>query len=107
MQDPDCIFCKIAKSEIPAKVVYEDDEVMVFPDIRPKARVHLLLMPKRHIPSLLALNESDSELVSHLILLLPKLAKAHGIDNGFKTAIHTGRLGGQEIDHLHLHLMGG
>ena len=102
----DCIFCKIIKSELPAKIVYEDEQVVVFPDIRPKARVHLLLVTKRHIPSLRELGPADADLISHLVLLLPQLAKEQGVDQGFKTAIHTGRLGGQEVDHLHFHLIG-
>jgi len=103
----DCIFCKIIHGEIPSKKVYEDDDAYAFHDIHPAAPVHLLLIPKLHIDSLAATDESHTALLGKLLLLVPMLAKRHGLDSGFKTTIHTGRDGGQVVFHLHLHIMGG
>jgi histidine triad (HIT) family protein len=102
-----CIFCKIAEKALPAKSVYEDEQVLAFHDIHPKAPVHLLLIPKKHIKSLLQLKPSDAALISHLLLTLSVLAKKHGLEEGFRTIIYTGEKGGQEIEHLHFHLLGG
>jgi len=102
-----CLFCQIAEKALPAKVVYEDDRVLAFHDIHPKAPVHLLLIPKKHIKSLLALDTADADLMGHLLLTLPMLAKKQGLHEGFRTIIYTGVKGGQEIDHLHFHLLGG
>lgn len=107
MDNTDCIFCKIAEGKIPATMVYEDDQVIVFQDIHPKAKVHLLLVPRAHIPSLSQLETRHGELISHMILLLPDLACQQGLEAGFRTIINTGRGGGQEVDHLHIHLLGG
>lgn len=103
----DCIFCKIAKGEIPSKKVYEDEDACAFHDINPAAPVHLLLIPKLHIASLADADSSHQALLGKLLLLAPKLAQQHGLDSGFKTTIHTGRDGGQVVFHLHLHIMGG
>ena len=103
----DCLFCKIVAGDIPADVVYEDEQVLVFKDIYPKAKVHLLLIPKQHIVSLAELDDSHAGLMGHMMTLLPKLAKQQGLDNGFRTIINTGSGGGQEVFHLHLHLLGG
>lgn len=103
----DCIFCKIIRGEIPSKKVYEDDDAYAFHDIHPAAPVHLLLIPKLHIDSLAAADESHAALLGKLLLLVPKLAKQHGLDTGFKTTVHTGRDGGQVVFHLHLHILGG
>lgn len=103
----DCLFCKIAAEEIPSKKVYEDDKVFVFWDIAPKADVHLLLIPKVHVASLNELTDEHDEIIAHAMKLLPKLAKEHGLDNGFRTIINTGRGGGQVVFHLHMHLLGG
>ena len=103
----DCIFCKIVEGEIPAQLVYEDDNVVVFPDINPKANVHLLIIPKQHVSSLDALTPEHDELMAHMMRLLPKLAKDQGLEDGFRTIINTGAGGGQEVMHLHMHLMGG
>ena len=106
-RDPDCIFCKIAAGEIPCQKVYEDDELLAFKDIRPAAPVHLLIIPKLHLPSL---NEAGAEhhtLLGRMLTLAPKLAREQGADNGFRVVINTGRDGGQEVYHLHLHVMGG
>lgn len=103
----DCIFCKIAKGEIPSKKVYEDEDAYAFHDINPAAPVHLLLIPKLHIASLADADSSHQALLGKLLLLAPKLAQQHGLNTGFKTTIHTGRDGGQVVFHLHMHIMGG
>jgi histidine triad (HIT) family protein len=103
----DCLFCKIAAGEIPAAKVFEDDQVVVFKDIHPKADVHLLMVPRVHIASLDDLDESHDAVMSHMMRLLPRIAKEQGLNTGFRTIINTGPGGGQEIYHLHLHLMGG
>lgn len=103
----DCIFCKIAAGDIPADKVYEDEQVVVFRDIHPKAPVHLLLIPRQHISSLEGLTSEHDALIAHMLHQLPLLAKAHGLDDGFRTIINTGKGGGQEVFHLHIHLLGG
>ena len=103
----DCLFCRIIAGEIPADRVYEDEQVLVFRDINPKADVHLLLVPRQHIASLAELQPSDDGLIAHMMRLLPRLAKEQGLDTGFRTIINTGKGGGQEVFHLHVHLMGG
>ncbi|MCK6423994.1 MAG: histidine triad nucleotide-binding protein [Burkholderiaceae bacterium] len=106
-RDPDCIFCKIAAGEIPCQKVYEDDELLAFKDIRPAAPVHLLIIPKVHLPSLEEAGAQHHDLLGRMLTLAPRLARENGADNGFRTVINTGRDGGQEVYHLHLHVMGG
>lgn len=103
----DCLFCKIVDGAIPADRVFEDDLVIVFRDIAPKADVHLLVVPREHVVSLDDLNSSHDALMAHIMRLLPRLAKEQGLEDGFRTIINTGRGGGQEVMHLHIHLMGG
>ncbi len=103
----DCLFCKIAAGEIPADIVFEDEQVVVFRDIYPKADVHLLLIPRQHIASLNELEPAHDALIAHMMRLLPKLARDQGLDDGYRTIVNTGPSGGQEIFHLHLHLLGG
>ncbi|WP_444995729.1 histidine triad nucleotide-binding protein [Aliikangiella sp. IMCC44359] len=103
----DCLFCKIARNEIPSERVYEDDDVFVIRDIAPKADTHLLVIPQKHIAGLNDLLPDDQELMGKIMLLLPKLAKDQGLDSGYRTIINTGKGGGQEIFHLHVHLLGG
>jgi histidine triad (HIT) family protein len=103
----DCIFCKIIAGEIPSDLIYQDDQIVAFRDIRPQAKVHLLIVSKDHINSLADTTEEHATLLSHMLLSLPKLAKMQGLDNGFRTIINTGPGGGQEIDHIHFHLLGG
>lgn len=103
----DCIFCRIAAGEIPADKVYEDEQVVAFRDIQPKAASHLLLIPKQHIASLMELNHEHDALMAHMMALLPMLARAEGLEQGFRTIINTGKMGGQEVAHLHMHLLGG
>ena len=103
----DCLFCKIIAGEIPSDQVFEDEKVVVFKDIYPKADVHLLIIPREHIASLEDLTPAHDSLMAHMVRLLPKLAQEQGLENGFRTIINTGPGGGQEIYHLHLHLLGG
>lgn len=103
----DCIFCKIVAGEIPSDRVYEDDQVIVFKDIYPKAPIHLLVVPRIHIESLRELAPEHDGLISHMIRLLPKVASQQGLEDGFRTIINTGPGGGQEVPHLHIHILGG
>jgi histidine triad (HIT) family protein len=103
----DCLFCKIVRCEIPCTKVYEDDEVLAFHDINPVAPVHFMLIPKLHLASLADAENSHSALLGRMLLLAPKLAKEQGLDAGFRTVINTGRGGGQEVFHLHIHVIGG
>ncbi|MCB5196522.1 histidine triad nucleotide-binding protein [Deefgea salmonis] len=102
----DCLFCKIVDKQIPAKIIFEDDDVIAFNDIRPAAPVHFLVIPKRHIDSLLACTEQDQVLLGQLLARVPQIAREQGLQAGFKTAINTGEAGGQEVYHLHLHVLG-
>ena len=105
----DCIFCKIAQKEIPSKLVYEDDTVVAFRDLEPQAPQHVLVIPKKHVESLLALEEDDKALVSHILVdVIPQLAQELGIaEKGFRVVANTGEEGGQTVKHLHFHLLGG
>ena len=102
-----CIFCKIIKGEIPSKKVYEDADVFAFHDIHPAAPVHFMLIPKLHIASLCEVEEKHRNLLGKIMLLVPGLAKEQGCTDGFRTIINTGRIGGQEVYHLHAHVIGG
>ena len=102
----DCIFCKLINKTIPTQVVYEDEQIFVFNDISPKADVHLLLIPKRHISSMLELQTNDHDLMGHLLVSANRLACEHGLQKGYKVQINTGIKGGQEVFHLHLHVLG-
>lgn len=104
--DEDCIFCKILAGSIPAKKIYEDGEMIAFFDIKPMAKVHFLIVPKLHIATLKDCQSDHQALLGNMLLLAPKLAKAQGLA-GFKTLINTGREGGQEVFHLHMHVFGG
>lgn len=103
----DCLFCKIVAGKIPSDRVYEDDQLIVFKDIHPKAPVHLLIVPRLHVESLNELTPAHDGLVAHMLRLLPDLARKQGLANGFRTIINTGPDGGQVIFHLHIHLLGG
>ncbi|MEX8508831.1 MAG: histidine triad nucleotide-binding protein [Leptothrix ochracea] len=105
--DANCLFCKIAAGQIPAKKVFENDEFLAFHDIHPAAPVHLLLIPKRHLASLAEAGPDDAAMLGRMLALAPQLARDNGATNGFKTLINTGHDGGQEIGHLHMHIMGG
>jgi len=102
----DCIFCKIVNGSIPAKKIYEDEDVIAFNDINPSARVHFLIVPKLHIESLASCEDQHQALLGKMLLLAPKLAKEQGLA-GFKTLINTGKDGGQLVFHIHVHVLGG
>jgi histidine triad (HIT) family protein len=101
-----CIFCQIIQKQTPAEIVYEDEQFIVFNDIRPKAAVHLLLVPKKHIHSVKDLKEEDGQLMGQLIILARKIAEEKTLA-GYKLVLNVGREGGQIVDHLHLHLLAG
>lgn len=102
----DCIFCRIVKGEIPSKKIYEDEDVIAFNDIHPIAPVHFLIVPKLHVESLADCDAQQQTLLGKILLLAPKLAAEQGL-KGFRTMINTGREGGQEVFHLHVHVFGG
>ena len=103
----DCIFCKIVRGEIPSRKVYEDDEMLAFHDIRPQAPVHFMLVPKRHIASLAEATADDGPLLGRLLTLAGRLAREQGSPDGFRTIVNTGRIGRQDVMHLHVHVIGG
>ncbi len=105
----DCIFCKIAKQEIPAKVAYEDDSTIAFFDLSPQAPVHILVIPKKHIMSLQDTEVADGNVLAHIMVeVIPQLAKKFNLaDSGYRVVINTGDEGGQTVKHLHVHLLGG
>lgn len=112
-----CIFCKIAAKQIPSKTIYEDDDVIAFHDINPAAPIHFLIVPKQHVATLAECSESHAALLSKIMLLAPRLAQELGCGytpakegagtGGFKTQFNVGPEGGQEVYHLHLHVLGG
>jgi histidine triad (HIT) family protein len=105
--DANCIFCKIVAGQIPSRKAYEDEELLVFHDIKPWAPVHLLIIPKQHIATHADVQPEHERLLGRMLLLAPKLAREHGATNGFRSIINTGPDGGQEVYHLHLHVIGG
>ena len=109
--DPDCLFCKIALGQIPSRKVYEDDQILGFHDIHPWAPVHFLLVPKRHIVSMAHVGPDDAPLLGKMMALVPTLAQQEGCrpypEGGFRVVANTGADGGQEVAHLHFHVIGG
>ena len=105
--DPNCLFCKIAAGQIPSRQAYEDDELLAFHDINPVAPVHILIIPKLHLPSLNEADMSHAALLGKMLALAPRLARENGSTDGFRTIINTGRVGRQEVYHLHMHVIGG
>jgi histidine triad (HIT) family protein len=104
----DCIFCQIASGKIPSDIVYQDQEIVAFRDINPKAPVHILIIPKKHIASLNQLSQSDTALVGRMVAVASRLAKGEGVaEKGYRLAINCGKEGGQLVPHLHMHLLGG
>jgi histidine triad (HIT) family protein len=106
-QPPDTIFGKIIRREIPADIVYEDDLAIAFRDVHPQAPVHILVIPKKPIPSLAAAEPEDLALLGHLLLTVKQIAHQEKLDNGYRVVINTGDEGGQTVYHLHLHILGG
>ena len=109
--DPNCIFCKIIAGQIPSRKVYEDDELLAFHDIAPWAPVHFLIVPRQHIQSMADVGPEHAALLGKMMTLAPKLALQEGCrpypEGGYRIVINTGREGGQEVQHLHMHVMGG
>jgi histidine triad (HIT) family protein len=105
--DPTCIFCKIVAGQIPCRKAYEDDELLAFHDINPWAPVHVLVIPKQHIATLAEIGPEHDALLGRMLGLAPRLMLASGVTGGFRTVINTGPDGGQEVYHLHMHVMGG
>lgn len=106
-QDSDCIFCKIAAGKIASRKVYEDDELFVFHDIAPWAPVHFLVIPKQHIATLYDTGAEHAPMLGRMLALAPKLARGLGVERGFRVVVNTGPDGGQEVQHLHMHVIGG
>mgnify|MGYP001607670157 CR=1 FL=1 len=101
------IFKRIIDKEIPAKILYEDDLCLAFPDVNPQAPTHILVIPKKEVPSVADMENDDESLVGHLLLVCRNLAKKLGLENGYRIVMNIGPDGGQSVDHLHLHLLGG
>ena len=102
-----CIFCKIARGEIPSRKLYEDEEIVGFHDINPQAPVHFMLMPKKHLASLADATKDDVNVLGRILALTGRLAREQGSPDGYRTIINTGRIGRQDVMHLHVHVIGG
>jgi histidine triad (HIT) family protein len=105
--DPSCVFCKIVAGQIPSKKVFENDELLAFHDIQPWAPVHVLVIPKEHIPTLADVTPEHDAMLGRMLGQAPRLMKSLGVTNGFRTLINTGKDGHQEVYHLHMHVIGG
>ena len=105
--DPDCLFCKIVAGQIPAKRVHEDAQVIAFHDIHPSAPVHILMVPKLHLVSMMEVQAEHQALLGHMMVLSAGLMRDLGVTGGYRHVLNTGKDGGQEVQHLHLHVMGG
>jgi len=103
----DCLFCKIAEGVIPSTKVYEDDLILAFRDIAPMAPSHILVIPKTHIPSVAAVTAENSGLVAHIFEVIPQIAEAEGLVNGYRVVSNCGPDAGQTVNHLHFHILGG
>ena len=104
----DCIFCRIVAGEIPADILYQDEEVIAFRDINPQAPTHLLIIPRKHIAALVHLSEAESPLMGHTVSIANQLAKREGVSkSGYRLTINCAEQGGQLVPHLHMHLLGG
>jgi histidine triad (HIT) family protein len=102
-----CIFCKIVRGDIPSKKVYEDDEILAFHDIHPAAPVHFMLIPKKHIDSLAHVTEADAPVLGRMLGMTGRLAREQGSADGYRVIVNTGRIGRQDVFHLHIHVIGG
>jgi len=103
----DCIFCRIVRGEIPSKKVFEDEEIFAFHDIHPVAPVHFMIIPKRHVASLAECGEEHAGVLGRMLAMAGRLARENGSTDGFRTIINTGRVGRQDVYHLHVHIIGG
>jgi histidine triad (HIT) family protein len=106
-RDPNCLFCKIAAGEIPADIVHQDELVLAFRDVSPKAPTHVLLIPRRHIPSAAELGEADGEMLGRLFEVAAQVARDAGVERGYRLVSNVGAGAGQSVAHLHFHLLGG
>jgi histidine triad (HIT) family protein len=107
MTDPDCIFCRIVRGEIPCRKVYEDEDVFAFHDVRPQAPVHFLIVPREHVATLYDAGMAQHRALGKMLALAGGLARQEGAADGFRTIINTGRAGHQEVYHVHMHVLGG
>ncbi len=105
--DPNCLFCKIVAGQIASRKAFEDDEILVFHDIAPWAPVHVLMIPKVHIVTLYEVDDTHASMLGRMLAMAPRLMEQLGVTNGFRTLINTGRDGLQEVQHVHVHVMGG
>ena len=105
--DPNCIFCKIVRGEIPSRKVYEDADVFAFHDIQPQADLHFMIIPKKHVATLYALTDEDAPAMGRILTIAGRLAREQGAADGFRTIINTGRVGQQEVQHVHVHILAG
>ena len=103
----DCLFCKIANGDIPAKIAHADDQCVAFHDTNPQAPTHILIVPRKHVASLNELTPADAGVVGHLHVIAARLAKKEGLTDGYRTLFNTGKGAGQTVFHIHLHLVGG
>jgi histidine triad (HIT) family protein len=106
-QDPNCIFCRIARGEVPAKKLHEDEDVLAFHDVRPQAPVHFLIVPREHVPTLYEAGMAQHRALGKMLALAGELARKAGAADGFRCIINTGRVGHQEVYHVHMHVLGG
>ena len=107
MTDPDCIFCKILRGEIPSNKLYEDEDVLAFHDVRPQAQVHFLVIPKEHVATLYDAGMAQHRALGKMLALAGELARKAGATEGFRIIVNTGRVGHQEVYHVHMHVLGG
>lgn len=107
MDDANCIFCRIVRGELPSKKVYEDDTMLAFHDIHPIAPVHFMIVPKEHIATLADVTPDHAQIFGSIMTKLPELAAQQGLDDGWRTVINTGRVGRQDVYHVHIHVIGG
>ena len=107
MSEADCVFCKIVQGKIPSRKVYEDDEMLAFHDINPLAPVHFMIIPKKHVDSLAAVTDEHAPVLGKMMAKAGRLAREQGASDGFRTIVNTGRIGRQDVYHLHIHIIGG
>ena len=107
MSESDCIFCKIVAGKIPSRKVYEDDDMLAFHDINPLAPVHFMIIPKKHVDSLAVATEAHAEVLGRMMAKAGRMAREQGATDGFRTIVNTGRVGRQDVYHLHIHIIGG
>lgn len=108
MEKADCIFCKIIKKQIPCEMVYEDDKVIGFKDISPQAPVHIVIIPKEHVDDVNSLSEEQSVIIGHIFIVAKEIAKILGVaESGYRVVTNCGEHGGQTVEHIHFHLLGG